>query len=504
MDAASTGAGRPGYGDLEALVGRQHAQIAQLTEQITGLREQNVELRERVVVFSARVEELERQVNRSSRNSSAPPSSDPPKSRAERRREAREKLKRMSEQQRKAGGQPGHEGKHRAMVAPGRVDHHSVHLPESCKCGHSFDGSETRLGDPVIHQQWELPPVRPLVFQYELVRLRCPCCGKPKLADLPQGVSWSAFAPRLEAHIATLAGVYRLSRRQVRDVIIEMFGVPISTGAVDAVIMRMSAILKDPWEQLRQSIQQAQQVHADETGWRLRGAYECLWVAATALAACYRIDPHRSQAAAKELLGEEFGGFVISDRYAGYHWLDVLQQQLCWAHWVRSLVALSERPGQPGKLGRQLLKAAREAIGVHHAYLNDSHDLAWLKEQLFPLRTQIQALLQQGVRGRDQKTARYCGGLLEEYDALWTFCDVEDLRIPMDNNAAERALRHAVILRRISGGTQSDHGSRWIERILSIRETMRLQDRPVLDYLIQAATAVRAGQPAPSPLAAGP
>ena len=138
----------------------------------------------------------------------------------------------------------------------------------------------------MAHQQWELAPARPLVFQYDLLRLRCPCCGKPRLAELPAGVSWSAFAPRLEAHIATLAGVYRLSRRQVQDVVGQMFGVPISLGAVDAVIMRMSRMLEDPWEQLRTAVQQAQQVHADETGWRLRGAYECLWVATTALAAC--------------------------------------------------------------------------------------------------------------------------------------------------------------------------------------------------------------------------
>ena len=236
-------------------------------------------------------------------------------------------------------------------------------------------------------------------------------------------------------------------------------------------------------------------MHADETGWRLKGAYRCLWVASTALAACYRIDPTRSQAAAKELLGEEFGGFVISDRYVGYHWLDILQQQLCWAHWVRSLVALSERQGAPGKLARKLLKAAREVIRTHHAHLEDDHDLDWLRERLTPLRTQIQTLLQTGARGHDQKTANFCAGLLEEYDALWTFCDVQDLHIPIDNNAAERTLRHAVILRRVQEGTQSDHGSRWIERILSIRETMRLQNRPVLDYLIQAATAAHHSQP---------
>ena len=181
-------------------------------------------------------------------------------------------------------------------IAPAeRVDRGSVHLPAVCGSGHRFTGGEERVGDPVIHQQWELPPIMPLIFQYDLVRLRCSCCRKPRLAELPAGVSWSPFAPRLQAHIGVLAGVYRLSRRQVRDVVGEMFGIPISTGAVDAAIMRMSVILKDPWEHLRASIQAASRVHADETGWRLRGAYECLWVATTALAACYRIDPHRTQ-----------------------------------------------------------------------------------------------------------------------------------------------------------------------------------------------------------------
>lgn len=452
--------------------------------------------------LTRQVEELERLARRDSRNSSVSPSQDPPKSRAERRREAREKVKELS--RRKPGGQPGHEGKHRQMASPEQVNRRTERFPEGCSCGHSFDGSEERVGGPLIHQQWELPPIRPLIFQYDLHRLRCPCCGRPRLADLPAGASWSAFAPRLEAHIATLAGVFRLSRRQVRQVVEEVFGCPISLGAVDAAIMRTSAILKDPWEALRDYIRQAELVHADETSWRLKGAQQWLWLAASALAACYRIDPHRSQAAAKELLGEQFGGFVVSDRYAGYHFLDVLQQQLCWCHLIRALIELSERSGTPGKLGKKLVKLSREAIKTHHRYLGGGHDLEWLREQLAPLRCRMQELLEQGARGRHDRTANFCQGLLDEYDALWTFCDVKDIEIPMDNNAAERALRHAVIMRRVQLGTQSEQGNRWVERILSVRETLRLQDRPVLDYLIQAATAARSGQPLPSILPAGP
>jgi len=185
----------------------------------------------------------------------------------------------------------------------------------------------------------------------------------------------------------------------------EVFGCPISLGAVDASVMRISAVLADPWRELRDAVRKASAVHADETSWRLRGESSWMWVAASTLMACYRIDPTRSQAAAKELLGEDFASFIITDRYAGYHWLDVLQQQLCWCHLIRQLVSLSERDGAPGRLGDKLLSDAREVIGCHREYLQDSHELSWLEAELKPLRDSIKALLEQGVRGRHRRPA---------------------------------------------------------------------------------------------------
>jgi len=440
-----------------------------------------------------RIEELERRGNRDSGNSSMPPSSDPPKSRAERRRVARETYKRSM---RKSGGQPGHEGKTRELAGSERLEGQFDHLPCDCACGHRFSGREERLGEPVVHQKWELPVIEALVFEHRLWRLVCPGCGRARRAELPAGVSGSGHGPRVEAHIATLAGVFRLSRRQVVQVVGEVFGIPISLGAVDATIMRMSAVLADPWAELREAIQRAEVVHADETTWRLAGAQQWLWLGASALVACYRIDPSRSQQAAKELLGCDFGGLVISDRYAGYHWLDVLQQQLCWAHVIRQLTEISERTGAPGKLGRRLVAVAREVIARHRVYLQEGHDLAWLAAELAPLREQARALLHKGARGRHTKTANFCAGLLEEYEALWTFCEIQG--IDPTNNVAERALRHAVIMRKIQLGTQSEKGSRWIERICSVRETCRLQDRSPLAYLIDAATAAHHRLPAPS------
>ncbi|PZS16885.1 MAG: IS66 family transposase [Pseudonocardiales bacterium] len=445
-----------------------------------------------------RVEELERRVDRDSGNSSQAPSSDAPKSRAERRREARGAYERSM---RKSGGQPGHEGKAREMVAPERVDARREHLPGRCGCGHAFTGIEQRIGDPVVHQQYELPVIRPLVFEHSRVRLGCPGCGRAVLAELP-GAALAGFGPRLDAHIAMLAGVCRLSRCDVRRVVVEVFGVPASTGAIDSAIMRMSAILADPWSELRHAIRQAEVVHADETTWRLAGAQQWLWVAASALLACYRIDASRSQEAAKALLGEDFGGFVVSDRYAGYHFLDVLQQQLCWCHVIRQLVEVSQCNGIAARRGKQLVKLARQVISAHRSYLGDGHDPEWLAAQLAPLRAQIRGLLEQCAVGHHARTANLAAGLLAEYEALWTFADVPQAGIDPTNNAAERAVRHAVLMRKIQGGTQSDRGSRWIERIQSVRETCRLQDRPVLDWLTQAASAAHRGLPIPTLLAA--
>jgi len=448
-----------------------------------------------ITALRGRVDEHDRLLKRDSTNSSLAPSNDPPLTRQQRRALARERAK-NDMQRRKAGGQPGHQGKTRELAVSERVDRSFEHAPVACGCGHRFDGSEERLGDPVCHQKWELPPIVPLIFEHRLHRLLCPGCGKATLAGLPDGVTGSAFGPRLEAHVAVLAGVYRLSRRQVVNVVREVFGCPISIGAIDASVMRMSAVLADPWRELRDAVRKAQAVHADETSWRLRGESSWMWVAASTLMACYRIDPSRSKAAAKELLGEDFGSFIITDRYAGYHWLDVLQQQLCWCHLIRQLVSLSERDGAPGRLGHKLLDDARDVIRAHREYLEQAHSLTWLERELQPLRENIKTLLEHGVRGRHSKTRNFCAGLLEEYEALWTFCEVP--AISPTNNAAERALRHAVILRKIQLGTQAEKGNRWIERICSVRETCMLQRRSVLSYMIDAATAAHHHQPIPS------
>src|ERR1700678_1846025 len=142
-------------------------------------------------------------------------------------------------------------------------------------------------------------------------------------------------------------------------------------------------------------------------------------------APCFRIDPTRAQKAAKALLGENFDGILISDSYAGYHWIEVLHQQLCLAHLARQYTELSQRQGDPGQLGRALVYVTGRVFAVHREYRQEGHDLAWLQATIAPHKLQMRELLTRGTEGTHEKTARFCRGVLEEFDALWTFTTVE-------------------------------------------------------------------------------
>jgi transposase len=213
---------------------------------------------------------------------------------------------------------------------------------------------------------------------------------------------------------------------------------------------------------------------------------------------CFQIADRRDRDGARALLGENPTGTIVSDRYAVYLFIDDSQRQLCLAHVLRDFTALGERAGAPGRLGRKLQRELGAVFATLNAPERDRADLAALAADLKPQRDRIGELLAKGARSRDPKTRRFCAGLLEHQSALWTF--TRQPGVPATNNAAERALRHAVMWRKTSYGTQTEHGNRLVERLLTMRETCRLQRRRLHDYLTIAITADLHGQPIPAPL----
>jgi transposase len=438
-----------------------------------------------VAALRAEVDELKRQLGRDSRNSSLPPSRDSPAARAKRPRKG---------SGRKQGGQPGHPGSHRELVADS--DHVVEHWPDACgRCSAPIAAKDRQAaGDAVCHQVTDIV-VRVEVTEHRRMRTRC-SCGCRTLADLPVGVPAGAFGPAVAAAAATLTAA-RLSRRDSARLLGDLCGVTISAASVERLVKQAADALEDPYMQIVKAVDDSPVRGADETSWRQAGQTTWLSVAVAQTAALFQLDARRDRDAAMALLGEAPSGTIVSDRYAVYLYIDDSQRQLCLAHLLRDFVALGERAGAPGRLGRALARVLGDVFTALKQPRN-LDELGILRADTAEQRERLHALLAKGARCRDAKTKRFCAGLLAHEDALWTFTRVID--VPATNNAAERALRHAVMWRKISYGTQTEHGNRLVERLLSIRETCRLQGRRLHDYLTAAITADLNGQPIPTPL----
>jgi len=440
--------------------------------------------------LEARVAELERRLSRSSRNSSLPPSQDPPS--------APPRLRRPGSG-RTPGGQPGHEGKHRRLLPSEQVDEIVEHWPKRCHaCAHVF--AEQELVDavePWRHQVAELPAIAVRVSEHRLHGVCCPECANATRAELPRELPRSAFGPRLQAAIVTLAVRHRVSRRDTTELARELFGVELATGSVDAIVQRTGEALAAPHTRLEQQLKSAPVVNIDETGWKTAGGNRTLWAALTARSAVFRIAAGRHAFEARTLLGERFTGIVCSDRWRGYDYLDPTQRQLCWAHLLRDFTAHSEGMAEQKTFGDQGLRIARELFAAWASYQTDA-DRARLQAQTAPLQQELHRLLEHATRtsSRTKYHRQFAKNLLNRWPGLWTFTHTDG--VEPTNNHAERGLRGAVIYRKLSLGSQSDQGERTIERLLSASITCRLQKRSLFANLTDVLTASIRGDPIPA------
>jgi transposase len=446
--------------------------------------------------LEARIERLEEQNRESSRNSSRPPSQDPPKTRRQRRAEAREKAKRSA---RKAGGQPGHPGSGRGLAPEDRVDEIVDHYPESCRgCGHHFSEEERRPSRRFgRHQLSELPPLAVIVCEHRTHRLRCPRCRRRTAAELPGGLRGSAFGPRLEAAVVTMSARNRVSRRDMSELADELFGLGLSVGAVDAICQRASAALAGPHAELTAAVLASPALNVDETGWRTAGEGRALWTATTPAAAIFRVAEDRHRDRLEELIGTDFSGIVCSDRWWAYDHLDPDCRQACWEHLKRDFRRHSEALAEQQAFGEAGLALTGRLFSAWHAFA-EHQDRGRLAHDMAPIEAELRALMERAAR--KSKHTRYhrtfANNLLKIWPALWTFVAVEG--IEPTNNAAERSLRGPVIHRKLSHGTRTDAGERFIERALSASVTPRLQGRSLFAYLAELLTARTRGDPLPA------
>jgi transposase len=443
------------------------------------------QLRAEVAQLKATVEELTQRLGRNSHNSSKPPSADPPQARIRSRREP---------SGRRPGGQPGHEGQTRAVVPVEAVDGLMPVKPMQCPRGHHpLRGEDPQ---PQRHQVAELPPVKPVIAEYQLHRLVCPACGEATRAELPLGVPTGEFGPRVQAITALCTGAYHLSKRTTQGVMEDLFGLPMSLGTIANLEQTTAQTLTAPVAEARASGQAQPVAYLDETGWCEGQQRAWLGTAVTAWVTVFVVRRSRSSKVAQELLGERFWGWLVTDRWSAYTWYPSWRRQLCWAHLLRDLEAMIDRGGPSREIGEALRAQARQMFHWWPRVRDGPRSHASFASYMRPIRRKVERLLDAGQTCGVPKTEGTCRELLKRRQALWTF--VRHTGVEPTNNAAERAIRPGVLWRIGSFGTHSPEGSRFVEAMMTVVATLKQQHRNVLDYLTAACEAALCGGQVPS------
>jgi transposase len=439
---------------------------------------------QRIATLEAELVALKTRVNQNSQNSSRPPSSDGPE------------VKRRPPQEpsgRKRGGQPGHPPQRRALVPLEQVQVVVPCLPPQCRrCGEPLAGTDPT---PLRHQVTEIPVPTPEVTEYQLHRLACPRCGVTTCGRLPPGVPALSSGPRLASLVALCSGAYRMSKRMVTTFCSDVLGVPLALGEVCQVAEWVTTALEPPVQEARAYVR-TQPVNGDETTWREQRQRGYLWVAVTQWVSVFLIRASRGASVLRELLGEGYKAVLTSDRAKAYTLHPLQKRQLCWAHLRRDFQAMVDRGGPAAEVGRLLLLHAEVVFGWWHWVREGEWQRATFQRRLPWLRRSLRAALEQGTWSPCDQTAATCREVLRVEPALWTFVRVEG--VEPTNNAAERALRHAVQWRKTSYGTDSAGGSRFVENILTVVTTCRQQKRNVWAYLTACCQARYAGTTPPS------
>jgi transposase len=312
--------------------------LAQLEARLAELEAENARLR-------ARIAELEGRPAQNSSSSNKPPSTDPPGTRPGKAPTGRS-----------PGGQPGHKPHKRVMLPPTRV---SETRPTACACCGARD-LETLGAPPRVHQILDVPQPAPDVHEIRMYAARCVGCGESTWASLPDGVPAHMFGPRLLGLIAYLVSA-RMSRRQLRELLIEVFGIPVSLGALSEAEERASRAIAPAVDAAVEHVRGRHVKHVDASSWRVRGMLAPVWTIATKLVTVFFITSDGTAKTVKSLLGS-LAGFLVTDRGTQFGFWAMHRRQVCWAHLVRKFVSFSERKDEGAVLGQHLLLFAQAML----------------------------------------------------------------------------------------------------------------------------------------------
>ena len=437
-----------------------------------------------VELLLERIARLEARLGLNPQNSSLPPSTQHPHARPQPpRRKSRKKR----------GGQPGHEKHERPLIPADQCDDVQPLRPTECRrCSEKLSGSDP---EPLRHQVWELPEIKPQVTEYQLHRLECARCGETTCAELPVGVPQGQSGPRLMALTAMLMAFYRQSKRRTADFLGTLLGQPCCPALTVKIQNQVTAALRPSYQALAAELPTQKQLSIDETATKEENGKAWLWTFVAQMFTVFAVRATREATALDVFLGDKFRGIVTCDRAKMYWQMGRLQW--CWAHLKRDFQAIIDGgDGRAKHLGQRLRRATCELFEHWADYRAGRISRAALLRRMGPVRRNVERLLLRGTQSGSRNVRGTCRELYEHRQWLWTFLRHEG--VEPTNNAGERSLRHAVIWRKLSFGTQSASGSRFVETMLTVIETCRQQRRNAFSFLTAAVEAHLTHQSAPS------
>lgn len=416
-----------------------------------------------VVKLSKRIEELEKKLA----EKQPPTKPDPPPF-----------VKPNKKKRHKKPGRPqGHEGCSR--VKPDGADEEINLTITSCPdCGGP-------LGAPLEareHAQEDIVPAKKKVTVYRRYRYWCPCCRKLVEASPAEGeIPNARIGPVAIAWSVMLKQSVGVPFEKIARILEDLCGLRVSAGALAAAGQRVAGILTAEVDAVREAIRGSPAVNVDETGWRVGGRNNWMWAFATDKLTLYRIVPSRAGRIAIEELGEDFSGVVVADFFSAYNKLSC-EQQKCIVHLLRELheCAKKNKTSEFAAFRKKLKRIIADALRL---VAMDSFDPDSCENQIWRLHDRTHALAAAEYKNPDCR--RLAKRLLKHEASLFTFLFHPGVVTP-DNNRAERAIRPAVVLRKISGGSRSTNGANATADLLSLSQTCRLNEIDFVQYLLRA------------------
>ena len=440
---------------------------------------------ERIVALEAELAKAQK----NSSNSSKPPSSDitnPPKTRSSGKKKGK----------RKRGGQPGHSRHEREPFEESEIDHFFDYYFDTCPdCG-----SDVTLTyeNPRIVQQVDIVPNPTVISEHRGLGCWCEQCQKMHYAPIHEDVRRAGLVgPRLTALVAYLKGACHCSFSTIRKFLRDVAQIKISRGQLRNVCAKVSDSLDTAYEELLKLLPGQERVNVDETGHKDNGQRMWTWCFRTSLYTLFKIDRSRSSQVLVDVLGSEFNGVLGCDYFSAYRKymgdFNVLVQ-FCLAHFIRDVKFLVQHPNSKNRAyGRRVLEAVRALFQVIHRRENMNAERFTRKLEQAGLELQKQATYRVPPIKEAQNLKRRFEKHGESYIRFITTPGIDPT-----NNVAEQAIRFVVIDRRVTQGSRSEAGQRWLERIWTVIATCTQQGRSVFEFLHTSVLAHFGGSTSPS------